>query len=104
MPANRGIPDREMPGTTSEGKKATYIDPDEPYTGPGRGSLRVTAHNALPQKERRRLTRAGEMEGYLDEMADGVASQADNYIGQGYRPERAWSLAIRLVIHGREPD
>ena len=100
----RRIPDRELPDSDGEGREAVFINPDEPYTGPGRESLRVMVHNALSQRDRREKTETGEMEAYLDDMADTVASQADNYIAQGYPAERAWTLAIRLVIHGREPD
>ena len=96
--------DRELPGTSGEGHKVVWRDPDTPYIGPGREYLRVLAHNALSRSERREKARASEMESYLDEMADAVASQADSYLSDGYDSRRAWSLAIRLVIHGREPD
>ena len=95
--------DRELPGT-GEGKQANFVDPDAPDTGPGRESLRVMAHNALSGRERRTMSRSGELESYLDEMADAVASQAESYVREGYESGRAWSLAIRLVIHGKEPD
>ena len=104
MTTNRSLRDRELPDSNGEGRPATFIDPDAPYTGPGRESLRVMAHNALSRKERRAKSTEGELEEYLDEMADAVASQAESFMGEGYESRRAWSLAIRLVVHGKEPD
>ena len=40
----------------------------------------------------------------MDEMADSVDSEAYRLIAEGYDSRRAWRLAIRLVVHGREPD
>ena len=105
MTTNRGFQDRELPDSNGEGRPATFIDPDAPYTGPGRESLRVMAHNALSRKDRRSQGNCwANWKSYLDEMADAVASQAESFMGEGYESRRAWSLAIRLVVHGKEPD
>ena len=100
------IPDRELPQRNPF--QAVYTDPEAPYTGPGREGLRVMAFNALDQEQRRRLTGEGEIEEYLDEMADAVESQAEKFqdrsLGYTYDAEDAWKYAIRLIIHGQEPD
>ena len=95
---------RELPDTDGVGRKASFIDPDAPLPGPGRESLRVMAYNVLSEAQMRRKARKGELEEYLDEMADAVDSEAGRFIRQGYDSTRAWSLAIRQVIHGKEPD
>ena len=94
---------RELP-ESDEGHKAVFVDPDKPHTGPGRESLRVMAFNALSRAKMRRKAQKGELEDYLDEMAESVDSEAGRLIAEGYDSRRAWSLAIRLVIHGRELD
>ena len=100
------IPDRELPGRGPH--KVEWRDPDAPYTGPGREALRSMVFNTLTQEQRRRMTDEGEMEEYLDEMADGIASQAEKFqnrsLGYTYDAEDAWNHAFRLVIHGQEPD
>ena len=101
----RRIPNREFAdGSTGYGSVNLSDDEESAKNGPGREDLRVMAHNALSQAERRELVDDGTMESYLDGMADGVASQARNYKSQGYTWDRAWVYAVRLVIHGREPD
>jgi len=101
----RRIPNRAF-ADGSTGYGAVNLSDDESIAkdGPGRETLRVMAHNALSQAERRELVDDGSMESYLDEMADAVASQARNYKSQGYAWDRAWVYAVRLVIHEREPD
>ena len=94
---------RELPGN-DEGHTAVFADPDAPYTGPGRKSLRTMAYNALTRAEMRRKARKGELEGYLDDMADSADSEAVRLMGEGYDSRRAWALAIRLVVHGQDPD
>ena len=92
------IPDRELPSNL----------PGQERTGHRLEGVRVMAFNALDQEARRRLLRRGEMDTYLDEMAESVEAQAltyqDRTLGYDYEERRAWQLAIRLVIHGREPD
>lgn len=101
------IPDRELP-TRGPGHKVDWEALDKPYTGPGREGLRVMAFNALDQEQRRRMLRKGEMEEYLDEMAEAVEKQAETFqnrsLGYTYDAEDAWKYAIRLIIHGQEPD
>ena len=94
---------RELP-FNGEGHKPIFVDPDKPYSGPGRKSLRVMAFNALSRDSMRRKAKKGDLENYLDEMADSVAIEAVRLVSAGYDSTRAWSLAIRLVVHGREPD
>ena len=94
---------RELPAN-GEGHPALFVDLDQPYSGPGRESLRVMVFNALPRASMRRKARQGELESYLDEMAESVGFEADSLMFRGYEPRRAWTLAIRQVIHGQEPD
>ena len=94
---------RELP-SNDEGHEPLFVDPDKPYSGPGRESLRVMAFNALSKTSMRRKARKGELEIYLDEMADAVDIEASRLISAGYDSARAWSLAIRQVVHGQEPD
>lgn len=100
------IPDRELPSRGPH--KVVWPDLDAPYTGPGREGLRTIAFNALSQDSRRRMLRKGEMDEYLNEMADAVEHQAqqfqDRTLGYKYDAEDAWKFAIRQVIHGQEPD
>lgn len=93
--------------STGEGKVAKFLDPDAPYTGPGREALRRMAYNALQAtdyKEWRRYARRGWLEGYMDEMADLVKEEAESDIENGVDSSKAWRDAIRMIIHGREPD
>ena len=100
------IPDRELP--TRGPHKVDWDALDKPYEGPGREGLRVMAFNALSQADRKRYLRRGEMDQYLDETADHVERQAqifqDRTLGFTYDAEQAWKYAIRLVVHGQEPD
>ena len=100
------IPDRELPERNPF--KAVYTDPDEPYTGPDRETLRSMVFNLLTQEQRQRMTTDGELEEYLDEMADGITSQAEKFqnrsLGYTYDAEDAWNHAFQLVINFKEPD